>query len=464
MSAFDLDLFVIGAGSGGTRAARIAAGHGAKVMVAEEFRVGGTCVIRGCVPKKLLVYASRFADDFDDAAGFGWTLPGKPVFSWPALIAGKDREIERLSAIYRSNLGKAGVTIADARATVTGPHEVRLAGVKAPLRARHILVAAGASPVLVPAVPGIEHSITSNEVFHLEKFPQRLVIVGGGYIAVEFACLFARLGAEVTLLLRGDNVLRGFDEDMRVGLRDAMHHAGIKTGFGILPAAISKTGAVLDVTLSDGRKLAADQIMIATGRVPHTRGLGLENAGVALDSAGAVLVDAWSKSTADSIHAVGDVTNRINLTPVAIREGHAYADTVFGGKRTVVDHANVATAVFTTPEIGTVGLTEALARASHAIVDIYKTSFRPMKATLSGRAEKTVMKVIVDGRTDRVLGVHILGHDAGEMAQLLGIAVKMGATKADFDATMAVHPTASEELVTMRTRSERHERAAVAVA
>ena len=464
MPGFDLDLFVIGAGSGGTRAARIAAGHGAKVMAAEEFRVGGTCVIRGCVPKKLLAYASRFADDFDDAAGYGWTLPAKPVFSWPALIAAKDKEITRLSAAYRANLGKAGVEIADRRATVVGPHEVLLAGSKTPLRARHILVATGASPVLGPAIPGPEHAITSNEVFNLDKFPQRIVIVGGGYIAVEFASIFARLGSEVTLLMRGENILRGFDDDMRSGLRDALQHAGVKCGFGVLPTSINKIGWYLDVTLSDGRKLSVDQVMVATGRKPHTQNLGLETAGVTLDRDGAVLVDAWSKSTVDSIHAVGDVTNRINLTPVAIREGHAFADTVFGGRKTAVDHANVASAVFTTPEIGTVGLTETLARASHDIVDIYKTSFRPMKATLSGRAEKTIMKIVVDGKTDRVLGVHILGHEAGEMAQLLGIAVKMGATKADFDATMAVHPTASEELVTMRTRTERHELAKSAVA
>ena len=464
MPGFDLDLFIIGAGSGGTRAARIAAGHGAKVMAAEEFRVGGTCVIRGCVPKKLLAYASRFADDFDDAAGYGWTLPAKPVFSWPALIAAKDKEISRLSTVYRANLGKAGVEIADTRATVVGPHEVLLAGSKAPLRARHILVATGASPVLGPAIPGPEYAITSNEVFNLPTFPQQIIIVGGGYIAVEFASIFARLGAEVHLLMRGDNILRGFDDDMRVGLRDALQHAGVKCGFGILPSSVKKTGGRLDVTLSDGHRLAVDQVMVATGRKPHTQGLGLETAGVTLDREGAVLVDAWSKSTVDSIHAVGDVTNRINLTPVAIREGHAFADTVFGGKKTAVDHANVPSAVFTTPEIGTVGLTETLARASHDIVDIYKTSFRPMKATLSGRNEKTLMKIVVDGKTDKVLGVHILGHEAGEMAQLLGIAVKMGAAKADFDATMALHPTAAEELVTMRTRTDRHERAKSAVA
>ena len=464
MANFDVDLFVVGAGSGGTRAARIAAGHGGKVMVAEEYRIGGTCVIRGCVPKKLLVYASRFADDFEDAAGFGWTLPQKPAFDWTTLVANKDREIARLSGLYRHGLDKAGVAIREARATVVGPHEVLVAGELTPVRARLILVASGASPGMPTAIPGIEHAITSNEVFDLERFPARLMIVGGGYIAVEFASLFARLGSEVTLTLRGDNVLRGFDEDMRAGLREALRHAGVRLCFGVLPTHVEKAPGGLDVKLSDATLRQVDTLLVATGRLPHTKGLGLERAGVALDRAGAVLVDRWSKSTVDSVYAVGDVTNRVNLTPVAIREGQAFADTAFGGKPVAVDHANVASAVFTTPEIGTVGLTETLARASHDIVDIYRASFRPMKATLSGRAEKTVMKIVVDGSTDRVLGVHILGHDAGEMAQLLGIAVKMGATKADFDATMAVHPTAAEELVTLRTRTERHVKAATAVA
>ena len=455
LDQFDVDLFVIGAGSGGTRAARIAAGYGAKVMVAEEFRIGGTCVIRGCVPKKLMVYASRFADDFEDAEGFGWTV-AKPVFDWPKLVAAKEGEISRLSGIYRTNLAKAGVEIIESRAVLEGPQLVRLNTDGRLVRAKHILIATGAAPVMEPGVPGRELAISSNEIFDLPAFPQRLAIVGGGYIAVEFASLFARLGSKVTLMLRGDNVLRGFDSDMRNGLRDALEEAGIDLRFGTLPTRIEPNAGTLRISLTQGEPLEVDQIMLATGRHPNTAGIGLEAAGVVLDKAGAVVVDDYSASNVPSIHAVGDVTNRLNLTPVAIREGHAFADTMFGGKTIRVDHANVATGVFTTPEIGTVGLTEAQARATHKIVDIYQSGFRPMKATLSGRTERTLMKIIVDGESDRVLGVHILGHEAGEMAQLLGIAVKMGATKADFDATMAVHPTAAEELVTMRTRSARY--------
>lgn len=457
MSAYDLDLFVIGAGSGGVRAARIAAGYGAKVMVAEEFRIGGTCVIRGCVPKKLMVYASRFADDFDDAAGFGWTL-GPRAFDWRALVEAKEREITRLSGIYRANLAKAGVEIVESRAEIVDAHSVRLVADGRVLRARHILVATGATPQMVPAIPGLEHAISSNEVFDLPELPKRMLVVGGGYIAVEFASVFARLGVEVTQAMRAENVLRGFDEDMRTGLRDAMVHAGVAFRFGALPTRIDKTADGLVVALGDGGELVVDQVLVATGRVPHVRGLGLENAGVAMRPNGAIIVDGRSQTNVASIFAVGDVTDRINLTPVAIREGHAFADNVFGGKAIDVSYADVASAVFSTPEIGVVGMTEAQARKDFACVDIYSASFRPMKATLSGRAEKTTMKIVVDGDSDRVLGVHILGHDAGEMAQLLGIAVKMRATKADFDATMAVHPTAAEELVTMRTRSARYYR------
>ena len=456
MGGFDVDLFVIGAGSGGVRAARIAAGYGARVMVAEEFRVGGTCVIRGCVPKKLLVYASRFADDFEDAAGFGWTLPQRPVFDWAKLVAGKEAEITRLSGIYSTNLAKAGVEIIASRAIVEAPQAVRLVNGNRLVRAKHILIATGGVPVVVPDVPGRELAISSNEVFDLKHFPQRLAIVGGGYIAVEFASLFVRLGAKVTLMMRADNVLRGFDEDMRGGVRDALAHAGVDLRFATMPTAIEKSGSGLKISLSNGGALPADQIVLATGRAPHTHSLGLEAVGVALDRAGAVKVDSYSATNIASIHAVGDVTNRINLTPVAIREGHAFADNVFGGIDASADHHDVASAVFTTPEVGSVGLTEAQARATHKITDIYSTGFRPMKAALSGRAERTFMKIVVDGETDRVLGVHILGHEAGEMAQLLGIAVKMGAKKRDFDRTMAVHPTAAEELVTLRSRTARH--------
>ncbi|MGA2041804.1 MAG: glutathione-disulfide reductase [Roseiarcus sp.] len=453
---FEVDLFVIGAGSGGVRAARIAAGHGARVLVAEEFRIGGTCVIRGCVPKKLLVYASRFADDFADAAGYGWRL-GEASFDWPALVAAKEREISRLSGIYRANLESAGVATIEERADVAGPHAVRLAGGRL-VTARHILIATGAAPERLPRAPGLELAITSNEIFDLPTFPNRLLIVGGGYIGVEFASLFARLGAAVTQVTRADNVLRGFDEDMRIGLRDALGHAGVVFGFGRLPTGVERSRDGLRVTLSDGEAIAVDQVLLATGRRPNTAGLGLEAAGVALDAVGAVEVDAWSATRVPSIHAVGDVTNRIALTPVAIREGHALADHLFGGRPVAVDHADVASAVFTTPEIGAVGLTEAQARARHAIVDIYRSSFRPLKATLSGRREQTIMKLVVDGETDRVLGAHILGHEAGEMIQLIAIAVKMKATKADLDATLAVHPTAAEELVTMRKRAARFTR------
>lgn len=455
MSDFDVDLFVVGAGSGGVRAARIAAGYGAKVLVAEEFRVGGTCVIRGCVPKKLMVYASRFADDFADAAGFGWSL-SEPSFDWPKLVAAKEQEISRLSAIYRQNLGKADVEILDTRAEIEDDHTVRLLVDGRKLRARYILVATGGAPVLEPDIPGREYAITSNEVFDLAELPQRMAIVGGGYIAVEFASIFARLGTHVTLAVRGDNVLRGFDEDMRVGVRDGLRHAGVEFKFGMSPVRIEKKPKGFGVTLTKGETLDADQVMIATGRRPHTLGLGLDKAGVELDHIGAVKVDAYSKSNIDSIYAVGDVTNRVALTPVAIREGHAFADTVFGGKPTAVMHDNIPTAVFTTPELGTVGLTEAEAREAYDCVDIYESCFRPLKATLSGRQDKTLMKIVVDGSTDRVLGVHVLGDDAGEMAQLLGIAVNLGAKKADFDATMAVHPTSAEELVTMRTRRARY--------
>ncbi len=457
MAGYDVDLFVIGAGSGGVRAARVAAAHGARVMIAEEFRIGGTCVIRGCVPKKLLVYASRFKDHFVDAAGFGWTL-APASFDWPALVAAKEKEISRLSAIYRNNLDKAGVAIEDSRAEIVDAHGVRLIADGRQMSARIILISTGGAPVLEPDIPGREYAITSNEIFDLPALPKRMLIVGGGYIAVEFAAIFARLGTDVTLVTRGENVLRGFDDDLRLGVRDGLAHAGVKLHFGMLPTRIEKTPTGYHVSLTRGESLDAEQVMIATGRRPNTKGLGLEQAGVACDSFGAVKVDALSKTNIESIYAVGDVTNRVALTPVAIREGHAFADTVFGGKPEAVVHTDIPTAVFSTPELGTVGLTETEARARFDCVDIYMANFRPLKATLSGREEKTLMKIVVDGVTDRVLGVHILGEDASEMTQVLGIAVKMGAKKADFDATMALHPTSAEELVTMRTRTARFER------
>ncbi len=452
MAEFDVDLFVIGAGSGGTRAARISAGHGARVMIAEEDRIGGTCVIRGCVPKKLFVYASRFAEDFEDAAGFGWTLDAKPSFDWPTLRDAVANEVSRLSGLYRKGLEGAKVEIREERAVVTGPHSVRLAKSGQTVTARHILVATGGWPSFDPPIPGGELGISSNEVFHLPSLPKRLLVVGGGYIALEFASLFARLGVAVTVLHRGDNVLRGFDEDLRIRLRDALAHAGITFRLGCTIERIEQLpDGARRAHCASGDPVDADVVLVATGRRPHTKGLGLDAAGVATGPLGEILVDAASASSVPSIHAVGDVTNRVNLTPVAIREGHAFADSTFGSRSWTVDHAMIASAVFTTPEIGTVGLSEAQAVAAGHAVKVFESGFRPMKATISGRQERTYMKLVVDATTDKVLGVHILGHDAGEIVQAVAIAVTMGATKADFDRTVALHPSAAEELVTMRT-------------
>jgi glutathione reductase (NADPH) len=459
MADHNVDLFVIGAGSGGVRAARIAARHGASVMIAEEFRVGGTCVIRGCVPKKLLVYASRFADEFEDAAGYGWTV-GKPSFDWATLIANKDREIARLEMAYTTNLERAGVRIVASRAVLEDHHTVRLTASGERVRARHILIATGAAPHMGPPIPGIEHVISSNQAFHLEALPSRVLVQGGGYIAVEFAAIFNGLGSEVTLVYRGENILRGFDDDLRAHLRSEMERRDIRIVTGQTVIGVEAANGAFRAQLSDGEEVALDKIMFATGRMPNVDGIGLEAAGVRLAANGGIAVDAFSKTSVPHIHAVGDVTNRINLTPVAVREGHAFADTVFGNKPTRVDHADVPTAVFSEPEIGTIGLTQAEACATLAKVDIYKTMFRPIKATLAGRETRAFMKLVVDGTTDRVVGCHIVGADAGEMIQLVGIAVKMKATKADFDAVMAVHPTASEELVTLREKAESFERQA----
>ncbi|MBX9990014.1 glutathione-disulfide reductase [Phreatobacter oligotrophus] len=455
---FDVDLFVIGGGSGGVRAARIAATHGARVMVAEEYRMGGTCVIRGCVPKKLMVYASQFHEHFEDAAGFGWTV-GETSFDWPRFIAAKDREISRLEGIYGTNLTKAGVEIVAQRATVAGPNAVTLADGRT-ITAKYILIATGGRPSTDETLPGREHTISSNEVFHLPEQPKRIVIAGGGYIAVEFAGVFAGLGSEVTLVYRGDKVLRGFDEDVRDHLMAEYQKKGIRLVMGEVFTGIEKGADGLTVSFRNGHApVVADQVLMAIGRKPNTAGLGLEAAGVKLGKSGEVLVDADSRTSVPSIYAVGDVTDRVNLTPVAIREGHAFADTVFGGKAWTADHQLIPTAVFSEPEIGTVGLSEAEALATGCALDVYKATFRPMKHTISGRDTRMLMKLLVDGETDRVLGVHVCGPDAGEMIQLAGIAVKMGATKADFDSTMAVHPTAAEELVTMRTPSHRHPKA-----
>ena len=451
MPKYDYDLFVIGGGSGGVRAARIAAGHGARVAIAEEYRVGGTCVIRGCVPKKLLVYASRFRDEFEDATGFGWSV-GATKFDWARLIANKDAEIARLEGIYMRNLEKAGVTLLRQRAEVAGPNQIMLKADGRTVTAGTILIATGGRPNLDAGLPGAEHVITSNEAFHLTELPRRIVVVGGGYIAVEFAGIFAGLGVATTLVYRGEKILRGFDEDLRDGLTEEYARRGIRIVTGRLIKAVEATAAGLVATLDDGARLTSDRVMSAIGRSPATAGLGLAAAGVKLGRDGAVVVDAASRSNIESIYAVGDVTNRVNLTPVAIREGHAFADSVFGNQPWTVDHDLIPTAVFSTPEIGTVGLSEAAARANGRPLDIYKTRFRPMKGTLSGRQERMLMKLVVDATNGRVLGVHILGPDAAEMVQLAGIALKLGATKADFDSTVALHPSAAEELVTLREK------------
>ena len=478
---YDYDLFVIGAGSGGTRAARIAAGYGARVAVAEERFLGGTCVNVGCIPKKLFVYASHFAEDFEDAAGFGWGGstaarsgggPGIPAFDWPTLVANKDREIARLNGIYRGLIEGAGARLFDARATIVGPHAISVDG--STVSARHILVATGGEPTL-PDIPGIEHAIRSDDVFYLERLPERLIVVGGGYIAVELAGVFAGLGVEVTQLYRGPLFLRGFDDDIRRGLAEEMRKRGVDLRFDTNVAAIERVanggsgGVRARLAAGGGRggspgasgpgeeagTLDADLILYATGRHPNTAGLGLENAGVATAPNGAVLVDAWSRSNVEHIWAVGDVTDRINLTPVAIREGHCFAETVFNDNPISPDHEDVPTAIFSQPAIGTCGLTEAEAGDRYPEVDVYVSTFRPLKHTLSGRDQRSVMKLLVDAATDRVVGCHLLDPDAAEIVQGVGIAMKCGATKAQFDRTMAIHPTAAEEIVTMREPARR---------
>jgi glutathione reductase (NADPH) len=464
MAEFDVDLFVIGGGSGGVRAARIAAGYGARVMVAEEYRMGGTCVIRGCVPKKLFVIGSHIHQEIEDAAGFGWSIP--PVtFDWPTLVANKDKEIARLEAIYTTNLDKSGVEIVKARAVLEDAHTLRLSSGRT-VTAGTILVATGGAPNHGPAIPGIEHVISSNEAFHLKELPKRVVIQGGGYIALEFAGIFAGFGSDVTVIYRGDNILRGFDEDVRAHVRAEMERRGITILTGCTVKKVDKVerrATEFTTHLSSGSSLASDLVMFAIGRHPNVGNLGLEKAGVVINPAnGGIQVDAWSRTSAPNIYAVGDVTHRSNLTPVAIREGHAFADTVFGKRPVQVDHSNIPTAVFCQPEVGTVGLTEAEARAQFDRVDIYKTDFRPIKSTMSGRDTRILMKLVVDATSDRVVGCHIVGDAAAETIQAVAIAVKMKATKADFDATFALHPTAAEELVTMRTPTARYAREAAA--
>jgi glutathione reductase (NADPH) len=447
---FDYDLYVIGAGSGGVRAARLAAMSGAKVGIAEEYRVGGTCVVRGCVPKKFMVYASEFASAFESAKGFGWSL-GEATFDWPSFLRAKDIEIARLSGLYVTGLQNAGADIAHARAELQDAHTITLSDRDRALSAEKVLVASGGRPTL-PEAPGIEYVITSEEAFQLPQLPKRILVVGGGYIAVEFAGIFKGLGVETTLIYRGANILRGFDNDVRSHLTMEMERRGIAIMTGCEHAKIEKTASGLKSTLTNGHEIETDIVMYCTGRSPHTKGLGLESAGVEINNKGAVVVDRYSKTNVDNIWAVGDVTDRINLTPVAIREGAAFSETEFYGRPTSFDHEMVASAVFSQPPVGAVGLTEADARHQYGKVDVYRAIFRPMKATVYGGSERMLMKLIVDPATDKLLGCHIVGPDAPEMIQMAAIALKMGATKAQWDSTCAVHPTAAEELVTMREK------------
>ena len=448
---YDYDLFVIGAGSGGVRAARIASRAGARVAIAEEYRIGGTCVIRGCVPKKLLVYGAEFAQGFADAKGFGWTV-GNAVFDWATLRDNVQKEVARLSGFYTTNLHKAGVTPFEERAEVVDAHKVKLPKSGSEISAERILIATGGSPQLLDGLPGLEHGISSNEAFLLEKFPERMLIVGGGYVALEFANIFHGLGARTRIVHRGDRMLRGFDDDLRAHLHIETERAGVQLTMKTTLTKIEKGRDALRVTLSTGEHVEADQVLFAIGRHPNTKALGLERAGVTLDKSGAVAVDEYSQSNVESIYAIGDVTNRVNLTPVAIRDGHAFADTVYNKRPTPVDHRSVPSAVFGRPPIGTVGLGEGDARHSHGEIDIYRTNFRPMRNMLSGNQERTLMKLVVDRKTDQLLGVHIAGEDAPEMAQLAAVAVKAGLTKKQWDSTLALHPTAAEELMLMRER------------
>ena len=448
MTSYDYDLFVIGAGSGGVRAARMSSSYGAKVAIAEEYRFGGTCVIRGCVPKKLFVYASRYSGEFEDAAGFGWQIDGAK-FDWQKLIANKDKEIDRLEGLYKTTLNNADAEMFSDRAEVVDPHTIRLVNADKTVTAGTILVATGGRP-FKPDIPGAEHAITSNEAFHLKALPKRIVIVGAGYIAVEFASIFNGLGSQVTLIYRGEQILRGFDDDMRIGLHEEMQKRGIDIRLNTQVSEIITKGDAYDVKLSTGEALGTDLVMYATGRVPNTGTLGLEQAGVELGWNGHVVVDDASRTSVENIYAVGDVTDRVALTPVAIREGAAFAETMFNDNPSSVDYSCIPTAVFSEPEIGTVGLTETEAREKHPKLKVYKSQFRPMKHALSGRDEKMIMKLLVDGDSGLIVGCHMLGADAGEIAQIVAITMRMGATKEDFDATVALHPSAAEELVTMR--------------
>ncbi|MEM5312543.1 glutathione-disulfide reductase [Paraburkholderia sp. JHI869] len=449
MTVYDYDLFVIGAGSGGVRAARVAASLGKRVAIAEEYRFGGTCVIRGCVPKKLFVYASQYSEHFEDAAGYGWRV-APPSFDWPTLLANKDGEIARLEGLYRRNVEGSGTAIFNTRAELVDCHTVMLVSEGRTVTADQILIATGGRPSAHPALPGHEHCITSNEAFHLPTLPRSIIIGGGGYIAVEFANIFHGLGVETTLVYRGVEILNRFDTDLRTGLHEAMARKGIEiVCHTVAEEVVRRDDSRLDVRLSNGETRTADQFMLAVGRLPNTEGLGLETAGVETSATGAILVDRYSRTNVGNIWAIGDVTDRVQLTPVAIHEAMCFAQTAFNGNPTAPDHDLIATAVFSHPEIGTVGLSEHDAAAKFDELEIYRASFRPMRNMLSGRDERVLMKLIVDAASRKVVGAHVMGPDAGEMAQLLAIPLKAGATKDDFDRTMAVHPTAAEELVTM---------------
>jgi glutathione reductase (NADPH) len=447
---YDFDLFTIGGGSGGVRASRVAAQHGAKVAIAEERYLGGTCVNVGCIPKKLFVYASEYSEAFADSAGFGWSV-GERSFSWRKLVENKNHEIERLNGVYEKLLGDNGVRIIRARAVLADAHTVVVGDER--YTARYVLVATGGWPAK-PQIPGAEIAITSNEAFFLPEFPARAIVVGGGYIGVEFAGIFHGLGAQVTLIHRGAKILRGFDDDLRVTLAVEMGKRGIDMRLNREVERIEKLPRGIRASLNDGSMLEADLIMFATGRTPNTRGIGLEEAGVELDRDGAVVIDSYSCSSAPNIYAVGDCTNRMQLTPVAIGEGQAVAETLFSNRPRAPIYENVPTAIFSQPNVGTVGLTETEARERYPSIDVYKSSFRPLIATLSGRDEHVFMKIIADRVTQRVLGCHMVGAHAGEIVQGIAIALNCGATKAQFDATVGIHPTAAEEFVTMRNKYE----------
>ncbi len=450
--AYDYDLFVIGAGSGGVRAARLAAMTGARVAVAEESRVGGTCVIRGCVPKKLMVYASNFAREFELAKGYGWSGCEELSFSWPTFLDQKDREIARLSGAYTANLKKAGADLFDTKARFVDPHTLELVGMDRQVTAERVLIATGGRPRLPNDVPGAELAITSDEAFHLPELPKSILIVGGGYIAVEFACIFHGLGVDVTLAYRGANLLRGFDEDVRAHVAGELAKRGLKVALACQHERIEKIEGGFRSHLTDSMVVETEQVMFAVGREPHVKGLGLEAAGVKLNDKGAVAVDDFSQTNVPHIFAVGDVTDRVNLTPVAIREGAAFAQTVYYDRPTKFDHADIPTAVFSQPPAGVVGLTEAEARHKLGRVDVYRTTFRAMKTAFAGDDEQTLMKLVVCPHDGKVVGCHIVGPDAPEMIQLAAVAVKAGLTKAQWDATCALHPSAAEELVTMHEK------------